>query len=138
MNKLLVAAVLGVAMSVGGCVSTSATMLSGSAALPATDPASVTLYRTASQVPGAYREIALLDSVGDSMGTNPSQMYNSMKAKAAAIGANGVIIDGVSEPSAGAQVASLIFGVGGAQRRGRSVAIIVESQPLVPAPPKKR
>lgn len=137
MKSLLVAAAVVTALCLGGCVSTSATMLAGGAAMPATDPASVTIYRTASQVPGAYREMALLDSVGDSMGTNPTQMYNSMRQRAAAIGANGVIIDAVSEPSAGAQVASLIFRVGGAQRRGRSIAIIVESQPLVPAPPRR-
>lgn len=138
MKKILIAAAVAASLGLAACVSTSATMLAGGPVMAATDPTSVTIYRTAAQVPGTYREIALLDSVGDSMGTNPTQMYTSMREKAAAIGANGVIIDAMSEPSAGAQVAAMIFRVGGAQRRGRSIAIIVEGQPIVPAPIKAR
>ena len=51
-------------------------------------------------------------------------MFASMKKKAAEIGANGVILDAVSEPSAGAKVAAAIFGVS-AQRKGKAIAIYV-------------
>ena len=52
-------------------------------------------------------------------------MWNSMRKKAGKLGANAIILDAMSEPSAGAKVASMIFGVGGAQRKGKAIAIYV-------------
>ena len=132
--KRIMVAVACAALVLGGCVSTSTTMLAGGPPMAATDPASVTIYRTAEQVPGPYREIALLDLVGDANSTNHTQMYNSMRNEAGKVGANGIILDAMSEPGAGAQVAAAIFGVGGANRRGRAIAVLVEGQPVVPAP----
>lgn len=135
MRSLIVASALG-ALMLSGCVSTSTTMLAAGTAGPATMPDSVVIYRTAAQVPGPYRELALLDSVGDANATNQSMMYRSMRSEAAKIGANGIILDSTTEPSAAAQVAGAIFGVG-ANRRGRAVAVLVEGQPTMLAPPKK-
>ena len=108
-----------------GCVSTNASMLGTSSnARPKLLPEQVALYRVASQVPGQYEEVALLNSAGDSGFTDEAKMFISMKKKAAEIGANGVILDAVSEPSAGAKVAAAIFGVS-AQRKGKAIAIYV-------------
>jgi hypothetical protein len=76
-------------------------------------------------VPGKYEEIALLSSTGEAMWTNEEQMWNSMKKKAGKLGANAVILDAMSEPSAGAKVAAAFLGVGGAQRKGKAIAIYV-------------
>ena len=62
--KRIMVAVACAALVLGGCVSTSTTMLAGGPPMAATDPASVTIYRTAEQVPGPYREIALLNFGG--------------------------------------------------------------------------
>lgn len=135
MKRWIVASAIG-ALLLGGCVSTSTTMLAAGTAGPATLPDSIVIYRTAAQVQGPYRELALLDSVGDANATNQTQMYNSMRREAGKIGANGIILDSTTEPSAAAQVAGAIFGVG-SNRRGRAIAVLVEGQPVVPAPPKK-
>jgi len=107
------------------CVSTKAVRL-GTAQTRAPIPADkVAVYRTAEQVPGKYEEIALLSSTGESMWTNEEQMWNSMRKKASKLGANAIILDAMSEPSAGAKVASMFLGVGGAQRKGKAIAIYV-------------
>ena len=87
-------------------------------------PQDVALYRVASQVPRRYEEIALLNSSGDSAFTDEAKMFESMKKKAGEVGANGVILDAVSEPGHGAKVAAAIFGVS-AQRKGKALAIWV-------------
>ena len=99
---------------------------------PALLPNQVALYRIASQVPGQYEEVALLNSAGDSGFTDEAKMFASMKKKAGELGANGVILDAVSEPSAGAKVAAAIFGVS-AQRKGKAIAIYVIPGSTLPA-----
>jgi hypothetical protein len=47
-----------------------------------------------------------------------------MKKEAGKVGANGVILDALSEPGSGAKVAAAIFGVS-AQRKGKALAIWV-------------
>lgn len=118
------AAFLG-AIALSGCVTTNASVLgTASASRPVVLPANVYLYRTAEQVPRRYEEIALLNSAGDSAFTDEAKMFTSMRKKAGELGANGVILDAVSEPSAGAKVAGAIFGVS-AQRKGKALAIYV-------------
>jgi hypothetical protein len=53
-------------------------------------------------------------------------MMESMRKKAAELGANGVIMDNIKEASEGAKVAAQVLG-GITQRRGKSVAIFVPS-----------
>ena len=107
-----------------GCVTTNATPLGTGANLAPVPVESVAIYRTAGQVPGKYEEVALLNSKGESSWTDEAAMFKSMKKKAAQLGANGIILDAVSEPSAGAKVASAVFGTG-AERKGRAIAIFV-------------
>lgn len=108
-----------------GCVVTNATRLSTATESRAPVlPKDVALYRVASQVPRRYEEVALLNSAGDANYTNESKMFESMKKEAGKVGANGVILDALSEPGAGAKVAAAIFGVS-AQRKGKALAIWV-------------
>ena len=111
-------------VTVSGCVTTNATRLGSGTALAPVSVETVVIYRTASQVPGKYQEVALLNSKGESSWTDEAAMYKSMRKKAAELGANGIILDAVSEPSAGAKVASAIFGTG-VDRKGRAIAIHV-------------
>lgn len=121
-SRGLVAA--GLLLSLSACVTTNASRLGTSASRPALLPQNVALYRVASQVPRQYEEVALLNSTGDSGFTNEAKMFESMKKKAGEMGANGVILDAVSEPGSGAKVAAAIFGVS-AQRKGKALAIWV-------------
>lgn len=121
------------ALTLSACVTTNASRLATSSeARPLVLPANVALYRIASQVPRAYEEVALLNSTGDSNFTNEAKMFESMKKEAGKVGANGVILDALSEPSGGAKVAAAIFGVS-AQRKGKALAIWVF--PAGAAPP---
>jgi len=107
------------------CVTTKAVRLGTAPTRLSVDWQQVAVYRTADQVPGKYEEIALLSSTGEAMWTNEEQMWKSMKKKAGKLGANGIILDAMSEPSAGAKVAAAFLGVGGAQRKGKAIAIYI-------------
>jgi len=85
----------------------------------------VAVYRTADQVPGKYEEVALLTATGESGWTSESDMWKSMQKKAGKLGANAIILDAMSEPSAGAKIAAAVLGVGGAERKGKAIAIYV-------------
>ena len=82
------------------------------------------LYRVASQVVGRYDEIALINSASASQFTNEQKMLESMRKKAGQLGANGVILEGISEPSAGAKVAAAVLGAS-TERKGKAIAIYV-------------
>ena len=106
------------------CVSVNSTRL-GTAAYRQPVPAEqVAIYLTADKVPGKYEEIALLNARGDSTWSSEAGMFKQMKKKAGRMGANAIILDAVSEPSAGAKIAGAIFGVG-AERKGKAIAIFV-------------
>lgn len=128
-QALLVIMMLGVA----GCVTTNATMLGTAAKRTALSPDSVAIYRTAAQVPGKYEEVALLNSKGPATMTNEPGMFESMKQKAAEVGANAIILDSISEPSAGAKIAGAFLGYA-PERQGKAIAIYVFPEPPAPVP----
>ena len=121
MRRLLLAALVMVAAA---CVQTNATRLGPVTARPAVPEDQVVIYRTADKVPGKYEEVALLNSTGESSWTNEEKMMNSMRKKAGELGANAIILDAISEPSAGAKVAGAFLGTG-AQRKGKAIAVFV-------------
>lgn len=125
-RRVFLLSALAVATVASACVSTNATRLgTASPSRAAVAPEQVAVYRTADKVPGRYEEIALLNSTGESMWTNEEKMFKSMQKKAGELGANAIILDAMSEPSAGAKVAAAALGVGGAQRKGRAIAIYI-------------
>ncbi len=110
-----------------GCVTTNASRLgTATANRPLVLPQNVALYRTASQVPRRYEEVALLNSTGDALYTDEAKMFESMKKSAGKMGANAVILDALSEPTSGSKVAAAIFGVS-AERKGKALAIWIFS-----------
>lgn len=109
----------------GACVHTNTALLGNAPARPAVAPEMVALYRTAAQVPGTYQEIALLFSDGTTGWTTEAGMLKSMRTKAGALGANGVILDGIIEPSAAVKVLASVLS-SGAERKGKALAIFVQ------------
>lgn len=107
------------------CVYTAVTRVGEQMARPIVPMDQVTIYRVAAQVPGKYVEIALLNSRGPAGFTDEEKMFKNMRYEAGMIGANAIIIDAISEPSAGAKVAAALVGVG-AERKGKAVAIFME------------
>lgn len=120
-GRVMVAALLLLA----ACVSTNATMLGTSTEVrPKLAPEQVRIYRTADQVKARYEEVALINASGSAGATNEAKMLNAMRKRAAEVGANGLILDAISEPSAGAKIAGAFLGTG-AERKGKAVAIFV-------------
>lgn len=129
MRRTILAAFL-LAWAASSCATTSAVRLGDTQTKrPPVPWEEVVVYRVASQVPGNYDEIALLHTTGEWGWSSEGTMYDSMKKKAGALGANAIILDAMTEPSAGAKVASAIFGVGGAERKGKAIAIFVHAPP---------
>jgi len=108
---------------ISGCVSTKATMTTGQKR-PPISPDEVKIYDSIEKVPGKYEEVALLTSKGDYRHTDYADMYNSMKEEAAKIGANGIILGNIEDPSTRDLIIDGIFGWP-SQIRGKATAIYV-------------
>lgn len=103
---------LALVLPICACVTTTATRLGLSPVRPPVPEAAVAIYRTASQVPGRYEEVAILTATGDYAATDEEKMFRSIRRKAALVGANGVILESVQEP-----------GTGGKSPRGFSASV---------------
>lgn len=117
-------AVVAVVVVAVACVTTNAAVMNKGLVHPSISADSVVLYRTPQEVPRPYDEVAILNSKGDADLTDESAMYNSMRKKAAQLGANGVIIENTKDPGTGAKVAKALLGTS-ANRKGEAVAIYV-------------
>ena len=106
------------------CVSTNVTVLDPSIKLARTCPDAVRLFTTPARVASPYREVALLHSTGESGWSNEEQMMESMREKAAEVGANGVILENIDEPSALTKVIGAVAKTGTA-RKGKALAIFI-------------
>ena len=109
------------------CVTVDATRLGLSPQRRMVPADQVIIYLTADKVQGKYEEVALLNAAGSSTWTTESGMYEAMKKKAGQYGANAIILDAMSEPSAGAKIAGAIFGIS-PERKGKAIAIYVFQQ----------
>ena len=124
-------------LAIAACrtVSTNASLMDPSLHLAKTCPVAVKLYTTPDRVEQPYREVALLNSVGQTSYSSESDLIKSMREKAAKVGANGIILDRIDEPSAMAKIAGQVAQIGAdaagaitmisAERKGRAMAIYV-------------
>jgi hypothetical protein len=110
----------------GGCVSTNASLIDPSVHRARTCPAGIKLYTTPDRVGQPYREVAILNAKGESNWSDEEDMIESMRDKAAEIGANGIILSGIDEPSALTKVIGQVAKTG-SQRKGKALAIYVPS-----------
>lgn len=110
----------------GACVSTNASLIDPTVRLARTCPEGIKLYTTPDRVGQPYREVALLNAKGESNWSDEEDMIESMRNKAAEIGANGIILSGIDEPSALTKVIGQVAKTG-SQRKGKALAIYVPS-----------
>jgi hypothetical protein len=125
------------ALATSACrsVSTSASLIDPSLHFGETCPAAVKLYTVPERVHQPYQEVALLNSSGQTSYSSESDMIKSMREKAAKVGANGIILNGIDEPSAMAKIAGQVAQIGAdaagqfaqisAERKGQAMAIYV-------------
>lgn len=119
MNRIALALV---AAGVAGCVSTNAALMDASVKLPPICKEGVALFSTTDKVGKDYKEIAILNSKGESSMTTEADMYESQQKKAASLGANGIIVNNINEPKPGTKIIAAIVGVS-AERKGSAMAI---------------
>ena len=125
------------ALAITAChyVSTDASLLDPTLHLARTCPDGIKLYTVPDRVPKPYHEVALLHSIGKTGYSSESDMIKSMREKAAKVGANGIILDDIDEPSALAKIAGEVAQIGAqaagqiatisAERKGKAMAIYV-------------
>ena len=105
-----------------GCIHTNASVLDPTVSFQKTCSNAVQVFTTAERVPSPYREVALLNSKGESSWTDEKGMLGSQRKKAAEVGANGLILGETKEPNAGTKIIGSLFGTG-AERKGKAIAI---------------
>ena len=108
------------------CVSTNASLIDPSVHLARTCPGAIKLYTTPDRVGRPYHEVAILNAKGESNWSDEDDMIESMRDKAAEVGANGIILSGIDEPSALTKVIGQVAKTG-SQRKGKALAIYVPS-----------
>lgn len=121
MRYALTAAVL--ALVISGCISTSVTPLSGKTYPPVSE-ADVVIYLDEADIPGPYEKVAVIYARGDYAMTDESLMFKTVRKKAAKLGANGVLLREITEPSTGAKVAQVLLDTD-ASRKSELIAIYV-------------
>ncbi len=115
-----------VAVLLCACVSTNASLIDPSVHLAQTCPGAIKLYTTPDRVGKPYREVAVLNAKGESNWSDEEDMIESMRDKASDVGANGIILSGIDEPSALTKVIGQVAKTG-SQRKGKALAIYVPS-----------
>ena len=116
MRAVLFVGLAVVGLGSSGCVSVDATELGVWRHRDTLPVGLVAVYRSASDVPGRYEEVALLDAVGESVIGSDARTYRAMRRKAASLGANAILLQ--SGPPAGTGIPWL--------RRDRVIAIDVD------------
>lgn len=106
------------------CVHTNAAVLDPSVKYQRICPGAVVIYTAPEKVGKPYREVALLNSKGETSWTSEEGMLNSQRKKAAELGANGLILSGIDEPKPGTKIIGAVLGTG-SERKGKALAIYV-------------
>src|SRR5882672_3128794 len=114
------------AVLVSACVRTNAALIDPSVHLAPTCKTAIKLFTTPDRVGQPYREVAMLNAKGESNWSDEGDMIESMREKAAEVGANGIILNGIDEPSALTKVIGEVAKTG-SQRKGNALAIFVPS-----------
>ena len=85
----------------------------------------VTVYDSYGDVIADYREVALLETQGNSVWTRDSDLRQSMQKKAAELGANAIIVDPTTHTKETVKLIGAAVGTGDADRKGKAVAIFI-------------
>jgi hypothetical protein len=97
------------ALLLAGCVTTRATMLAPGPH-PPVDEADVRVYADRSGLPEGCEPLVAIRTRGDVDLTTPNQMIAAARRRAAAVGANALVVERIREPGTGEQIAAVLFG----------------------------
>jgi len=111
-------------LATAACVQTNAAVMDITTHRAPICPDGVRVFSDTSRIGHPYQEVALLNSKGESGMTSEAGMIKNQRKKAAALGANGIVLGGFREPGAGAKIVGAVLGVG-AERKGSAMAIFI-------------
>ena len=83
----------------------------------------VEVYNSRSEVPNSYYELAWVTAEGNSVWTTDAQLRSEMRKRAAQSGANGIIVNAVSQNKTGVNVLGEAVGANTATQRASGLAI---------------
>jgi hypothetical protein len=129
MKRMLFLAAL---LSTAGCVSARATMLGGTPQYPPVLETDVRVFLSEDQVPGSCVQYAIIHTSGAADLTDETDMIAAARRRAGKIGANGVLLGQVRDPSTGTRIASAVFGMP-ANRKGQLLAYRCDESGRTPA-----
>jgi hypothetical protein len=87
----------------------------------------VPVYADKNRVPYDYYEIALITAEANSVYNGKGDLLRSIRNKAAAVGANGIVIDALVATHATVKLIGAALGGNDADRKGRAIAIWMPS-----------
>jgi hypothetical protein len=108
----------------GACsVKTKSTDISPSISRNPTCENAVEVYNSRADVPSSYYELAWIQAEGNSVWTTDAQLRSEMRKRAAQAGANGIIVNDVSQNKTGVNVLGEAIGAKTATARSSGLAI---------------
>ena len=111
-------------LATAGCgVKSQATDISPSISRNPTCENAVEVYNSRADVPSSYYELAWIQAEGNSVWTTDSQLRSEMRKRAAQSGANGIIVNDVSQNKTGVNVLGEAIGAKTATARASGLAI---------------
>lgn len=87
----------------------------------------VPVFADSEHVPYDYYEVALITAEGNSVYNGNGDMLKSIRNQAAAVGANGVVVDPLGATHSTVKVVGAALGSNDAERKGRAIAIWMPS-----------
>ena len=114
------------AFLLASCVTTRAVLIDPTAPrYEIVAPSAVRIFTDQSELDTLnFVRVAIIEASGDGEFTDQAGMIGAMRKKAGELGANGILLPKIEEPSAGAKVAAAFLGTG-TERKGSVIAIRV-------------
>lgn len=109
--------------SAGCAVKSQSTDISPSISRNPTCENAVEVYNSRADVPSSYYELSWIQAEGNSVWTTDSQLRSEMRKRAAQSGANGIIVNDVSQNKTGVNVLGEAIGAKTATARASGLAI---------------
>lgn len=123
-HTMLRSAAVALALATGACaVKSKSTDISPGISRNPTCENAVEVYNSRADVPSSYYELAWIQAEGNSVWTTDAQLRSEMRKRAAQSGANGIIVNDVSQNKTGVNVLGEAIGAKTATARASGLAI---------------
>ena len=115
--------VVGTAVLLGGCVNTNSVLFDPTARYAPVHESQVRIFLDREDVPWEHEDVALIHADADETFTNEADLLEAIREEAARLGADGVVLSWMEEPTSADRLADWVVDGDIARRRGQAVAI---------------